>query len=138
MTAFDHLAPYPNQPADVTVDNLARFETVEAFAYALISHKLSQPAHVAGLGSPEMNRYVESLRAVCAQVGVIHLLRAFHAAAPEQAEQAARELWLLWDDGETGEWLTDRLEGYGIDPEQIIQMVGLPEARPLVEKPSAA
>lgn len=130
MTSLDDLAPYPDQPDNVTADAIARFETVDAFAHTIRSHRLSTRAGNAGLDSPEMGLYVESMRAACAQIGVIHLLRAFQAAAPEQAEEAARQLWDLWDDGASSDWLSDLLSGYGIDAEQIMQMVDIEAAKP--------
>lgn len=122
MTNIEDLAPYPEQ-ADATVDAFARHETVEAFINAIRSDGVRTRASKAGLGSPEMLAYAHSLRTLCAQVGVIHLLRAFKAAAPEQAEEAARQLWDLWDDGAGDEWLADLVDGYGIDSGQIIEQV---------------
>lgn len=119
----DEFAPYPTV-ADATAEKLARYETVSA-----LLHDQRAGAAV-GRGGSEFR---DACGHAVGAFSIAYLLRAFIAAAPAEADEAAGQLVSMLDDGALGEWLQDWARGYDIDAEAVAEM-----GRRLAQKSGAA
>ena len=100
-------APYPTSSAEVTAENLARHLTVQAQRTNL------KVQNAADLDRNMMVRFIY-------EFGCAFLLREARAClGPVDADEIARQLWEIWNDGSLGEFLHEWLTECGIDPEQV-------------------
>lgn len=101
-------APYPTSSDEVTAENLARHLTVQAYRTG------EQIMTASGIDRNKMARFVYGF-------GCAFLLReALAHLGPVGADEIARELWEIWDDGGSlGEFLWEWLTEYGIAPETL-------------------
>lgn len=108
MTAY--LAPYPTSADEVTAESLVRHLAVQAY------RTNARIMTASGIDRNEMARFVY-------EFGCVFLLReALAHLGPVDADEVARQLWEIWDDGSSlGEFLHEWLTEFGIDPEQVTQ-----------------
>lgn len=103
------IAPYPRSESEVTAEALGRHLTVQAWAHRTHRKNATSPADREWATSEIVNLF-----------GIVSFLRALQAVAPETADEAAKNLWLAWDDGGAiDEWLHTWLQGFGIDPKRV-------------------
>lgn len=101
---LNNLAPYPRSVDDVTADSLGRYLAVQAWA-----HHTHRPTDREQTAAETADLF-----------GLAWLLRTLKVVAPETADEAAKDLWLAWEDGgAVREWLWTWLIGAGIDPEEV-------------------
>ena len=106
---LNDIAPYPRRESDATADALARNLTVIA------------QSNWRRMLDTEMGEDTRSATNLLVNLyGIVKLLRALQAVAPETADEVARGLWGDWQDGGVlGEWLHAWLTEYGIAPERV-------------------
>lgn len=106
---LNDIAPYPRHEAEATADALARNLTVVAqFNWR----------RMLDTDTGEDTRAATNL--LVNLYGIVKVLKALQAVAPETADEVARDLWADWQDGGAlGEWLHAWLRDFGIDPEQV-------------------
>jgi hypothetical protein len=106
---LNDLAPYPRTEQDATADAVARNLTVVAqFNWR----------RMLDTETGEDTRSATNL--LVNLYGIVKVLKALQAVAPETADEVARDLWGDWQDGGVlGEWLHAWLTEYGIDPERV-------------------
>lgn len=121
MTTLNDLAPLPSSEDEVTAENLLKHLTVRASASENETHTLAHKALGADASPEDVRRYTESFALLSARFGVVFLLRQIQQqSSPGWADEVARHLWSLWQDGGSiPEFLWDWLAESGIDPEQI-------------------
>lgn len=108
------IAPYPRREADATADALARNLTVVAQLNwrRMLDTETGEDTRAAT--NLLVNLY-----------GIVKVLKALQAVAPETADEVARDLWADWHDGgAVGEWLHAWLVGFGIDPARVDAVAG--------------
>lgn len=106
---LNEIAPYPRSESEVTAESLGRHLTVQAWAHRTHRQSATSLADREWATSEVVNLF-----------GIASFLRALQAVAPETADEAAKNLWLAWDDGGAiDEWLHTWLVGFGIDPERV-------------------
>lgn len=103
------IAPYPVHESEATADALARNLTV----VAQLNWRRMLDTETAEETRAATNLMVNLF-------GIVKVLKALQAVAPETADEVARDLWSDWEDGgAVGEWLHSWLRDFGIDPEQV-------------------
>lgn len=115
MTTLNDLAPYPRRVEDVTANSLAA-------ALAVRAHARQSSLDDLLVDSSEAARRLFALTVgtVVADYGVIELLARLGAISVDAADEAAREVWEDWEDGQAvGVGLWQYVAAYGIDPEQV-------------------
>jgi hypothetical protein len=106
---LNDIAPYPRREADATADAMARNLTV----VAQLNWRRMLDTETAEDTRAATNLLVNLY-------GIVKLLKALQAVAPETADEAARDLWADWQDGGAlGEWLHAWLTEFGIAPERV-------------------
>jgi hypothetical protein len=107
--SLNDIAPYPRRESDATAEALARNLTVVAqFNWR----------RMLDTETGEDTRSATNL--LVNLYGIVKVLKALQAVAPETADEVARDLWGDWQDGGVlGEWLHSWLEGFGIDPVRV-------------------
>lgn len=106
---LNDIAPYPATEDEVTAESLARHLTVTAWAHRTHRKNATSSTDREWATSEIVNTF-----------GIVSLLRALQAVAPETADEAAKDLWLAWEDGgSVDEWLHAWLTGFGIAPERV-------------------
>jgi hypothetical protein len=106
---LNDLAPYPRRESEVTAESLTRSLMVQAQA----NWHRTLNAGPAAENHPATNRLIDVF-------GIVKLLKALQAIAPDTADEVARDLWSDWRDGAAmGEWLHAWLVDAGIAPERV-------------------
>jgi hypothetical protein len=120
-TPLNDLAPWPATEAEVTAETLLKHLTVCASAREHETGRLAQKALANDPTAEDVRRYSESFEVLAARFGVVFLLRQIQQQSSQDwADEVARHLWSLWQDGGSiPEFLWDWTAGYGIDPEQL-------------------
>lgn len=103
-------APRPRSEAQATADALARYLVSVAQERCALTWKLIKRTDQDGLAI-----YAHNTGALCAEFGVVSVLREFARVDQVAADAAARAVWSSWDAGESvheliGEWADE----YGI------------------------
>lgn len=130
MSTVEKFAPYPRDEDAVTADRLARHMAVAAqltnsqIFTSMHARDAAEGTDRAEKDSPlaKLTAEVHHLTLVNAinEYAIVHLLRALIEHAPGQADEVAKDLWGVWEDGgAVGEWIWEWLTGYGIDPEAV-------------------
>lgn len=126
---LDEFAPFPRTVDEVTAESLLRYETVAAFVHMIDTTALRRKAFGAGGTKEDRQRYADASNDLAQRIGMLLLLRHIkQQSSASWADEVAKQLHAVWDDGGFGEFLHDWLCGYGIDPEQVIQAVARQEA----------
>lgn len=129
MTALDDLAPWPTTEQEATADALIKSLAVQAYARNV---RIEWPGTE---DKVKLAAYSHSIGILVNEYGVIALLRFLKEFHKDVADDAARDLWLDWQDGGViPELLWDWLTEYKIDPDKVEEIAKAAE----VEKPSAA
>ena len=107
-TTLNDIAPWPRTEDEVTADSLGRHLTVTAWAHR--THRKNATGTDREWATSE----------IVNTFGIVSVLRALQAVAPQAADEAAKNLWSAWDDGGSvyellHSWLTE----YGIDPGRV-------------------
>lgn len=106
---LNDIAPYPRSVDEVTAYSLGRHLAVQAWVQRTHRRTATSGTDWEWSTSEIVNLFA-----------IVWLLRALQAVAPETADEAAKDLWLAWEDGGAlGEWLHAWLVGFGIDPARV-------------------
>lgn len=101
---------YPETMTEATADRMTRHAVTVGIQHAnLTSDYISRD------DADGRELFVLNIKSIITYYGIAALLRAFREAAPEAADQAARDLWYAWEDGGTpAEFLDEWAQEYGI------------------------
>jgi len=115
---LNDIAPYPRSVDEVTAYSLGRHLAVQAWVQRTHRRTATSGTDWEWSTSEIVNLFA-----------IVWLLRALQAVAPETADEAAKDLWLAWEDGgAVREWLWSWLTAAGIDPGQVTAVAsGLPQ-----------
>lgn len=121
MTALDDLAPWPATEDQVTAAAVLRHLTVAASVHEHDTHTLARNALTPGAAAEDVAAYVDAVRQLKARFGLVFLLRQIQQQSSQTwADDVARHLWSLWQDGGCiPEFLWDWLAEHGIDPKTV-------------------
>lgn len=111
---LNDIAPWPRTEDEATADSLGRFLVVQAWAHRTHRRTATSDTDREWATSEIVNSF-----------GIAWALRALQSVAPDTADEAARDLWLAWEDGAAvEEWLWSWLTGFGIDPAGVDAVAG--------------
>ena len=118
-------APYPRNEDEVTAAALLRHLTVAAQVAWAMQWETFEKYYDAAKDPALRDLWMASISLSVSDFTGVFLLRALIEHAPiAVADQVARDLWLVWEDGgAVGEWLWEYLDEYGINGDEITEAV---------------
>lgn len=120
MTLND-IAPNPTTEEQATAENLLKHLTVRASACENETNTLAHKALGVDASPEDVRDYSRSFELLAARFGVVFLLRQIQQQSSQGwADEVARHLWSLWQDGGSiPEFLWDWLAESGINPDDL-------------------
>jgi hypothetical protein len=111
---LDELAPYPKTNQEATAEALIKYLAVHAYATSVTT--TSPPG---GASKEAMRIWWLEMSAVTAEYAVLALLEFLQDFHRDVADDAAREVWSMWEAGEMGGDIWSWLHARKIDPEVV-------------------
>lgn len=120
---LDEFASCPRTEEQVTAESLLRYETVAAYVHLLDTGVLRRRAFGPDGTRADLHRYNDAVGELVQRVAALFLLRQIRERSSDGwADEVAKSLHAVCEDGAFAELMYGWLVGYGIDPDRVEQV----------------